>query len=134
MERRRLGRTEHESSVAILGGAMFWMADAEQGKEGLEYALSRGVNHLDIAPQYGEAQRAVGPAIPAHRDELFVAAKTLRSNPDGVVAQFDESRQLLGCDVIDLYQAHGVTSIAELDDRSAAIERIVKLRDDGACR
>ncbi|MEY2458270.1 MAG: hypothetical protein QOG30_100, partial [Acidimicrobiaceae bacterium] len=134
MERRRLGRTEHESSVAILGGAAYWMSTAEEAKASLELALSRGVNHLDIAPQYGNAQAAVGPAIPAVRDDLFVAAKTLRSNPDGVTAQFDESRRLLGCEVLDLYQAHAVTTIEELDERAPGIERILSLRDAGACR
>jgi aryl-alcohol dehydrogenase-like predicted oxidoreductase len=134
MERRRLGRTGHESSVAILGGAAFWMSGPDDGARGLALAMERGVNHLDIAPQYGDAQRAVGPAIPAVRDRLFVAAKTLRSNPDGVVAQFDDTRQLLGCDVLDLYQAHAVTSIDELNERGPAIERILRLRDDGACR
>lgn len=134
MERRRLGRTGHESSVAILGCAAYWMSTPEDAKDSLEFALSRGVNHLDIAPQYGNAQAAVGPAIPAVRDRLFVAAKTLRSNPDGVSAQFDESRQLLGCDVLDLYQAHAVTTVDELDERSAGIERILQLRDAGGCR
>jgi aryl-alcohol dehydrogenase-like predicted oxidoreductase len=134
VERRRLGRTGHESSVAILGGAAFWMSSAEDGARGLALAMERGVNHLDIAPQYGEAQRAVGPAIPAVRHQLFVAAKTLRSNPEGVQAQFDESRQLLGCDVLDLYQAHAVTTIEELDGRGPGIERILRLRDEGACR
>ena len=134
MERRRLGRTGHESGVAILGGAAYWMSTPEDAKASLEYALSRGVNHLDIAPQYGNAQAAVGPAIPAVRDQLFVAAKTLRSNPDGVTAQFDESRSLLGCDVLDLYQAHGVTTIEALDERGPGIERILALRDSGACR
>src|SRR5581483_9723551 len=119
----------HESSVAILGGAAFWMATPDEGERGLHLALDAGVNHLDIAPQYGEAQAAVGPAIPAVRDRLFVAAKTLRSNPDGVQAQFDESRRLLGCDVLDLYQAHAVTTLAELDERGPAIERILALRD-----
>src|SRR5258708_24675079 len=134
MERRRLGRTGHDSSVAILGGAAFWMATPEEGEAGLRLAMARGVNHLDIAPQYGGAQAAVGPAIPAVRDQLFVGAKTLRSNPDGVVAQFDESRQLLGCEVLDLYQAHAVTTLEQLDERGPAIERILQLRDAGACR
>jgi aryl-alcohol dehydrogenase-like predicted oxidoreductase len=134
MEQRRLGRTEHESSVAILGGAAYWMATPEEAKTSFDFALSRGVNHLDIAPQYGNAQAAVGPAIPAVRDQVFVAAKTLRSNPDGVTAQFDESRQLLGCEVLDLYQAHGVTTIEALDERAPGIERILQLRDSGACR
>jgi aryl-alcohol dehydrogenase-like predicted oxidoreductase len=134
VERRRLGRTGHESSVAILGGAAYWMSTPEEAKATFDLALARGVNHLDIAPQYGNAQAAVGPWIPAVRDQLFVAAKTLRSNPDGVTAQFDESRRLLGCEVLDLYQAHGVTTIEALDERAPGIERIIELRDAGACR
>jgi len=31
----------------------------------------RGVNHLDIAPRYGDAQRVMGPAIPAVQYVVF---------------------------------------------------------------
>ena len=62
--RRRLGRTGHESSVAILGGAAFWQATTEDARPLFELALQRGVNHLDIAPQYGDAEVAVGPLVP----------------------------------------------------------------------
>lgn len=84
MERRRLGRTGHESSVAILGGAACWDASPEQAKAWFDLARSRGVNHLDIAPQYGAAESVVGPHLTDVRSELFVAGKTLRANPDGV--------------------------------------------------
>jgi aryl-alcohol dehydrogenase-like predicted oxidoreductase len=135
METRRLGRTEHHSSVAILGGAAFWDTESpEAARPHLEAAIAAGVNHLDIAPQYGMAQRVVGPHVPDFRDELFVAAKTLRSNPEGVVDQFDDTRRLLGCEVLDLYQAHGVVDIPTLDARSDAIDRIMALRHDGAIR
>jgi aryl-alcohol dehydrogenase-like predicted oxidoreductase len=134
MQRRRLGRTGHESSIAILGGAAFWTGTPEDARTGLDLALERGLNHLDIAPQYGAAESLVGPLIPAVRDRLFVAGKTLRANPDGVRAQFDDTRRLLGTDVLDLYQAHAVTSLEELDRRGKAIETIIALRDSGAAR
>jgi aryl-alcohol dehydrogenase-like predicted oxidoreductase len=134
VEQRRLGRTGHESSVAVLGGAACWAATPEQAGEWLRLALSRGVNHLDIAPQYGAAESVVGPHLAARRDELFIAGKTLRANPDGVVDQFDTTRRLLHAEVLDLYQAHAVTSLAELDRRSPALERIVALRDAGHTR
>ena len=135
MERRRLGRTGHESSVAILGGAAFWATTTpEEARPHVEAALAAGVNHLDIAPQYGAAERVVGPHVPFVREQLFVAGKTMRSNPEGVEAQFDDTRRLLGCEVLDLYQAHAVTSIAELDARAGAIERILALRDRGSTR
>jgi len=135
MEQRRLGRTGHASSVAILGGAAYWATESSDDvRPTFDLALAQGVNHLDIAPQYGNAERVVGPLVPAVRDRLFVAGKTMRSNVDGVQAQFDNTRRLLGCDMLDLYQAHAVTTVDELDARAAAIERILSLRDQGATR
>jgi aryl-alcohol dehydrogenase-like predicted oxidoreductase len=134
MERRRLGRTGHESSVAILGGAACWAASIEEAGEWLRLAMGQGVNHLDIAPQYGAAESVVGPHLAAVRDELFIAGKTLRANPEGVVDQFDTTRRLLNAEVLDLYQAHAVTSLEELDRRSPAIERIIALREAGHTR
>ncbi len=118
MERRRLGRTEHRSSVAVLGGAACWAATPQEAGDFLRLALDHGVNHLDIAPQYGAAESVVGPHLATLREEFFVAGKTLRANPDGVTAQFDETRRLLHAEVLDLYQAHGVTTLEELDRRS----------------
>lgn len=134
MERRRLGRTGHDSTTAILGGAAFWQATPEEAAAGFRVALERGVNHLDIAPQYGLAESVIGPLVPAVRSQLFVAGKTMRKNADGVRAQFDETRRLLGSEVLDLYQAHAVTSLAELEERAAALDVIVGLRERGAIR
>ena len=134
MERRRLGRTGHESSVAILGGAACWSASVEEAGAWLQLALDHGVNHLDIAPQYGAAESVVGPNLAGRRDELFVAGKTLRANPEGVREQFDTTRRLLHAEVLDLYQAHAVTTFDELERRSPALEQIVAFRDAGSTR
>jgi hypothetical protein len=134
VERRRLGRTGHYSSVAILGGAACWAATSDDAGAWLQLARARGVNHLDIAPQYGVAEEVVGPHLTACRADMFIAGKTLRASPDGVQDQFDTTRRLLHCDVLDLYQAHAVTSLEELDRRSGALERILQLRDRGQTR
>jgi len=120
--------------VAILGAAAFWDRSPEVAGTSLRLALDRGVNHLDVAPQYGEAQRSLGPHLPAVRDQLFVACKTLRKNADGVRAQLEESLALLGCDGFDLYQAHAVTDLAALDERAAAFDVILRARDEGVVR
>src|ERR1700736_1216192 len=95
VEVRRLGRTGHRSSVAILGGAAFWDADRDVAANAFTAALATGVNHLDVAPQYGRAQELLGPLIPPVRDGLFVACTTLRHSRDGVRAQLEESLRLL---------------------------------------
>jgi aryl-alcohol dehydrogenase-like predicted oxidoreductase len=131
MERRRLGRTGHESTVAILGAAAFARCTPAEAEAGFRFAVDRGVNHLDIAPSYGAAERNVGPLVPEHRDRLFVACKTHRRGRDGVRAQLEESLTLLGVDRLDLYQLHGVTGLDVLDERVEAAEAILAARDEG---
>jgi len=134
VETRRLGRTGHQSSVAILGGAAFWQSDPVDTADAFALARRAGVNHLDVAPQYGKAQQLLGPLIPPVRDELFVACKTLRHDPAGVRAQLEESLTLLHCDSFDLYQLHAVTDLDELDARAGAVEAILAARDEGLTR
>ena len=135
MQTRRLGRTGHESSVAVLGGAAFARCTPEEAAVAFHAALDAGVNHLDIAPQYGEAQRNVGPLLDAGvRSRLFIACKTLRKNPDGVRAQLEESLTLLQCEQFDLYQLHAVTDLDELDARASAADAVLRARDEGLTR
>ena len=134
METRRLGRTEHLSSVAILGGAAFWDSDETTTSSLVADAMAAGVNHIDVAPQYGRAEVLLGPAIEANRTALFVAGKTLRHHADGVRAQLDETLAKLRVDQLDLYQLHAVTDLEELDRRRDAVEVLLEARDQGLCR
>lgn len=131
MERRRLGRTGHDSSVAVLGAAAFARATPEATHAAFTEALQRGVNHLDIAPRYGAAEDLVGPLLPAVRDRVFVGCKTTRRNADGVRAQLEESLGKLGTDQFDLYQMHAVTDRGVLEERVDAAEAILRARDEG---
>jgi len=134
VERRRLGRTEHESSVAILGGACFMACTPAEAERPFREAIDRGVNHLDIAPGYGAAELAVGPHLPTVRDRVFVACKTGRRNPDGVRADLEESLRRLRTDHLDLYQLHGVTDLEDLDSRAAAVDVLLEARERGLVR
>lgn len=134
MQTRRLGRTDHHSSVAVLGGAAYWDATPEIAEASFAQALDAGVNHLDIAPQYGLAEDVVGPLIPAVRDRLFIGCKTLRKAADGVRDQLETSLRKLGCDHFDLYQAHAVTDLDVLDERTDAFETMLRARDEGLVR
>jgi aryl-alcohol dehydrogenase-like predicted oxidoreductase len=134
METRRLGRTGHESSIAILGAAAFWGSTTEVAGQVLHDALAAGVNHLDIAPSYGRAEEVVGPHLPAVRDRLFVGCKTMHVDAGGARAEMESSLTRLGTDAFDLYQMHAVTSLADLDRRDGAARAILRARDEGLCR
>ncbi|MBC8364834.1 MAG: aldo/keto reductase [Actinobacteria bacterium] len=134
METRRLGRTGHHSSVAILGGAAFATDSPEDAGPFMAGAIDAGVNHLDIAPGYGLAERAVGPHLPALRNRLFLAGKTGETERSWAQQRLDKTLTRLQIDHLDLYQAHGVTSIDELDRRAEAFEVIIDARDQGLTR
>ena len=134
VDTRRLGRTGHRSSLAVLGAAAFWDTPPHEARAAFDAALAAGVNHLDIAPQYGRSQELLGPLVPAVRDRLFVGCKTLRPGAGGARRELEASLALLGCDAFDLYQLHAVTSVEELDRRAGAMEAVLRARDEGLCR
>src|SRR3954454_19536732 len=134
MQMRRLGRTGHDSSVAILGGVVFHFVEEDQAGEILRAALDRGVNHLDIAPGYGSAEATVGPHIPAVRDRLFISEKSGKATRDDVRRHLDRTLSRLGVDDVDLYQLHGVTDVADLDRRDGAAQALLEARAEGLCK
>ena len=134
MERRRLGRIGHLSSVAILGAAAFWSSEVDEATAAFDLAEAHGVNHLDIAPRYGNAQQVAGPGLATRRSRWFVACKTMQATRDDARADLEQSLSLLGIDQFDLYQLHGVTSVEDLDRRAGAVEALLAAREEGLVR
>ncbi len=137
MERRRLGRTGHWSSVAILGCCAFADGDAEVATSAVDFALGRGVNHLDVAPSYGDAEVALRPVLSRVRDRVFLACKTMERSARGAREELERSLERLGVSSLDLYQLHAVTSDEELDaalGRGGAIETLLAAREEGLAR
>jgi aryl-alcohol dehydrogenase-like predicted oxidoreductase len=50
MEKRRFGRTGHDSTVAIFGAAAFFEISQAKADQVMEYILSTDINHIDVAP------------------------------------------------------------------------------------
>lgn len=137
MEQRRLGRTGHLSSVAILGCCAFGDGDVEATRASLDEALAAGVNHLDVAPSYGDAESALGPSLPAVRGRVFLACKTNIRTAGGARAELERSLERLQTDHFDLYQFHGVTTEDELEAITApggAAEAVLAAQDEGLTR
>jgi predicted aldo/keto reductase-like oxidoreductase len=131
---RRLGRTEHHSSTAILGTAAYGRSNPDEVAASFHAALDAGINHIDIAPGYGQAELLVGPFVPAVRDRIFIGEKSGAQSADHLRHHLERSLARLGTDHFDLYQAHGVTSIDDLNQRTEAFEEILRARDEGLVR
>src|SRR6476661_6416384 len=134
MERRRLGRTGHESSVVAFGSAAIGRVDQATADQAIRTALDAGVNHIDVAPSYGEAELRWRPWLPKIRQHVFLGCKTRERTRDAAKAELHRSLERLGVDRLDLYQLHAVRRIDELDACTApggALEALIEARQEG---
>jgi aryl-alcohol dehydrogenase-like predicted oxidoreductase len=69
------GRTGHLSTRTIFGSACLAQASLEEADRVLELLLQYGINHIDTAPRYGEAELRIGPWMKNYRDRFFLATK-----------------------------------------------------------
>jgi len=137
MEKRIFGRTRHQSSIAIFGGAAFWDVTHGQSDAVLEQILAAGVNHIDVAPSYGGAEERIGPWLKEKRNHFFLGCKTMERTQHGSWLELHASLKRLQVETFDLYQIHAVTNQADLDDatrKGGVIETLVKARQEGLTR
>jgi aryl-alcohol dehydrogenase-like predicted oxidoreductase len=137
MEKRRFGRTEHMSTVAILGAAAFWSATQDEADAVMEQVIAAGVNHIDVAPSYGDAEERLGPWLARERDRFFLGCKTQERSREAAEAELYRSLERLQVEAFDLYQMHAVTSMGQLDEVTAAggsLEVAVEAREKGLTR
>ena len=137
MEKRRLGRTGHLSTVAIFGSAALSSSTQAEADAVMEQVIRAGVNHIDVAPLYGLAEQRVGPWMPRERSRFFLGCKTRERTRQAAADQLRRSLEILQTNRFDLYQFHDVTSIADLDEVTApggALEAVVAARREGLTR
>ena len=134
METRRFGRTGHESTVAIFGAAAFWEIEQKEADSVMEMVIEAGVNHIDVAPSYGQAELRVGPWMRTERGRFFLGCKTMERTKEGAWRELHESLERLQTDHFDLYQCHAVTTMDELDSlfvKGGAMEAMTQAREQG---
>lgn len=134
METRRLGRLEHRSSVLIYGAAALGDVTQDVADRSIQQALDGGINHLDVAADYGDAELRLGPWMPQIRDQVFLASKTGRRDKDSAWAEINRSLERLQTDRLDLLQLHAVGDRHELDLATAedgALHAAVRAQGEG---
>jgi aryl-alcohol dehydrogenase-like predicted oxidoreductase len=134
LERRRLGRIGHMSSVIIYGGAMIAETPQEVADRSVEFALAAGINHFDTAADYGDSELRLGPWMPRIRDRIFLATKTGDRSAAGAYDSILRSLARLHVGAVDLIQLHGVCGLDELDRATGpggALEGAIHAKDEG---
>jgi aryl-alcohol dehydrogenase-like predicted oxidoreductase len=131
------GRTGHSSSRVIFGAAALGSMRQERADELLDLLLARGVNHIDTAADYGDSELRVGPWMPRHRADFFLATKTGKRTGDEARAELERSLERLQTDQVDLIQLHNLVEPDEWDTAHSpdgAVAALARAKDEGLVR
>lgn len=135
--RAPFGRTGHLGSRVIFGAAALGAMRQERADELLPVLLDAGVNHLDAAASYGDAELRLAPWLASHPDTFFVATKTGDRTGDRARRSLELSLDRLGVDHVDLIQLHNLVEPGEWEvahGPGGAVETLAKARDEGLAR
>ncbi len=137
IEKRRFGRTGHESSAIIFGAAALKASDQATADRTLDLLLEYGVNHIDVAPRYGDAELRIGPWMDRHRSDFFLATKTDQWDKRSCTDQIHRSLDRLRTDRLDLIQLHALIHPDNWQQAlgpGGALEACIDAREQGLVR
>lgn len=121
----------------IFGAAGLGDVTQDEADAVLALLLEHGVNHLDTAASYGDAELRMGPWMPEHRDKFFLATKTGDRTSTEARASLERSLERLQVDRVDLIQLHNLVEEEEWNVAFApggAVEALATARDEGLVR
>ena len=137
IETAPFGKTGHESTRIVFGAAALGAMRQERADGVLETLLEFGINHLDCAASYGDAELRLAPWLQRHRDRFFLATKTGDRSGEDARRSLERSLERMQVDQIDMIQLHNLTDEDGWQAAFApggAVEALVRARDEGLVR
>jgi aryl-alcohol dehydrogenase-like predicted oxidoreductase len=131
------GRSGHMSTRAIFGGASLSSVTQEEADRTLEVLLQYGVNHIDVAASYGDAELRVAPWMAQYRSHFYLATKTDARTAKEAREELHRSLERMRVDYVDLWQFHNLVDPIEWDTAlspGGAIEAAIEAKNQGLIR
>jgi aryl-alcohol dehydrogenase-like predicted oxidoreductase len=131
------GRTGHESTRTIFGGAALGSVTQHEADATLELLLRYGVNHIDVAAAYGDAELRIAPWLKQHRSRFFLATKTGGRTYDDAKREIHRSLERMGVEQIDLIQLHSLADPIDWDTALSprgGLDACIEAREQGLVR
>ncbi|HBZ68896.1 MAG TPA: aldo/keto reductase [Deltaproteobacteria bacterium] len=131
------GRTGHQSTRLLFGAAALAAVSQEEADRGLGLLLEAGVNHIDTAASYGDAELRIGPWMREHRHRFFLATKTGERTYEAARREIRRSLERLRVDQLDLLQLHNLVKEEEWElamGPQGALRAAVEAREEGLVR
>jgi aryl-alcohol dehydrogenase-like predicted oxidoreductase len=135
--RAPFGATGHESSRAIFGAAALGRVSKRDADRTLDVLLKHGVNHIDVAASYGDAELRIATWLRRHPDTFFVATKTGKRTYREAREEIRRSLDRLGVDRVDSIQLHNLVDVIEWETAlgpDGALEAAIEAREEGLVR
>ena len=137
MEYKAFGKTGHTSSRVLFGAAAFWDVSQKEADKTLGLLLDNGINHIDTARSYGDAELRIGPWMKEHRSSFFLASKTNKRTKEEALLELKETLNRLQTDYIDLWQLHYLVEPDEWKttmSEGGALEAAIEAKEQGLVR
>jgi aryl-alcohol dehydrogenase-like predicted oxidoreductase len=137
IERAPYGATGHDSSRVIFGAAALGSVSLNDSERALELMLEHGVNHIDVAASYGDAELRIATWLRRHPGTFFVATKTGERTYRGAREEIRRSLDRLGVDRVDSIQLHNLVDVIDWETAlgpNGALEAAIEARDEGLVR
>jgi len=131
------GRTGHESTRAVFGAAALSRVTQDEADQTLEVLLRYGINHIDVAAAYGDAELRIAPWLKEHPERFFIASKTGSRTYDDAKRDIHLSLERIGVQRIDLIQLHSLADPIEWDKAlspKGALDACIEAREQGLVR
>src|SRR6202165_5583524 len=131
------GRTGHKSTRTLFGAAALSRVTQEVADRTLEVLLRHGVNHIDTAASYGDAELRIRPWLKREPGRFFLATKTDARTAPAAREDLHRSLDRLGVDHVDLWQFHNLVDPIDWDTAlspGGVIEAAVEARQKGLIR
>src|SRR5919107_3467793 len=133
--RAPFGATGHESSRVIFGAAALGDVSKADADRALELMLEHGINHIDVAFSYGDAELRIANWL--KEGKFFLATKTGERTYRGAREEIRRSLDRLGVDHVDSIQLHNLVDVGEWETAlgpDGALEAAIEARDEGLVR
>ena len=131
------GRSGHTSTRTIFGAASLGHVAQEEADKVLEVLQRYGVNHIDVAASYGDAELRIAPWLARHRAQFYVATKTDARTAQEAKEELQRSLERMGIDYVDLWQLHNLADPIEWDTAlspGGVIDAAVEAKKQGLIR
>jgi len=135
--KKEFGRTRHQSSRTLFGGAALWDVTQDEADKVLEMILKYGINHIDTAASYGESELRIGPWMKEHRKDFFLATKTGMRTYQEAKEELHKSLDRLQVDHVDLWQMHVLVNPQEWEtamSEDGALKAFIEAKEQGLVR